>query len=312
MPARSLAALAAACAACAACAIGCTKPAPPTPLASTAAVASASASPTPGALDLACSPPACHLYDSARDAMQAILDEARPLIVAVGEAHAQKGMQGVDSSARRFAAEMLPLFKGRASDLVVEILMPPRGCEAKTQEVRKRQEPIVEKQAESNQDEYLAMGNAARGLGIVPDLLRPSCADFEKITKAPREDAPALMLETIKQVTVTQVKGLLGRNGRDPEQMIVVYGGAIHGDPAPSPTRAAWSFAADLAPAVKGRYVSVHAFVPEAITDDPSWRTFAWFEHYDRRAHPDKVTVFHLRPDAYVIIFPETRRAPPG
>ena len=293
----------------AAAAGACTKPAPAPPVASASAASPAPAVPAP---DLACSPPACRLYDSARDAMAAVLEESKPLIVAVGEAHAQKSMQGVDSSAKRFTAEMLPLFKGKASDLVVEILMPPKGCEAKTQEVRKRQEPIVEKQATSNQDEYLTMGNAARALGVVPDLLRPSCADFEKITKAPRDEAPALMLETIKQVTVTQVKGLLARSGRDPEQMVVVYGGAIHGDPAPAPGRAAWSFAADLAPAVKGRYVSVHAFVPEAITDDASWKSFAWFERYDRRAHPDKVTLFHLRPDAYVLIFPETRRTPPG
>src|SRR5262249_4506143 len=213
----------------------CTKSAPAPPDAS-ASVASSASAPAP---DPACSPPACRLYDSARDAMAAVLEDTKPLLVAVGEAHAQKSMQGVDSSAKHFTAEMLPLFKGKASDLIVEILMPPKGCEAKTQEVKKRQEPIVEKQATSNQDEYLAMGNAARALGVVPDLLRPSCADFEKITKAPREEAPALMLETIKQVTVTQVKGLLGRSGRDPERMVVVYGGAIHGDPAPAPGRAA-------------------------------------------------------------------------
>jgi hypothetical protein len=275
----------------------------PAPTGSAAASAAPSASAAArndcGALD-------CHLYDSAADAMGVILAD-KPLVIAIGEAHAQKGSEGVASSAKRFTDELLPLLKGRASDLLVELMMPPKGCEAKTKEVRKRQEPVTQKQAATDQNEYVTMGNAARGLGVVPDLLRPSCEDFDAVTKATGAEAVAKMLETIKRLTVSQVKALLARKDHDAEKAIVVYGGAFHGDPNPPASRAAYSFAGDLAPAVGGRYVYVNLFVPEFITDDESWKQFEWYAHYDKSAHPEKVTTFHPRADTYVIIFAATR-----
>ncbi len=239
--------------------------------------------------------------------MQAVL-ETKPLLVAVGEAHAQKGTEGIDSSAKRFTAEILPLLKGRTSDLLVELMMPPTGCEKKANEVRKRQEAVTQHQAASNQNEYLAMGTAAKAMGIVPDLLRPTCKDFDAATKATGPAAVGTLLEMIARLTTAQVKGLLARKDHDPEKAIVVYGGAFHGDPDPPPARAAWSFAADLAPTVKGRYVAVHFFVPEYISDDDTWKNFVWYEHFDKRAHPDKVTMFRPRPDVYVVIFAATKK----
>jgi hypothetical protein len=156
----------------------------------------------------------------------------------------------------------------------------------------------------------MAMGTAARALGIVPDLLRPSCNDFDAVTKATGAASVPVMLEMIARLTTSQVKGLLARSDHDAEKAIVVYGGALHGDPDPPPARAAWSFAAELAPVVKGRYVAVQLFVPEYITDDDSWKSFVWYEHFEKRAHPEKVTMFHPRPDAYVIIFAASAAAP--
>jgi hypothetical protein len=250
----------------------------------------------------------CELYGSAREAMAAVLAD-RPLVVAIGEAHAQKGSDGIDSSAKRFTAELLPLFKDRASDLVVELLLPPsKQCAAQTKEVKKRQEPVTQKQAAGDQNEYVAMANAARAIGIVPDLLRPTCEDMAKIAEAKPEDAVPRMLETIKRVTVTQVSALLARKDHDPAKLIIVYGGAFHGDPDPPPTRAAYSFASELAASVGGRYAAIGLFVPEFITDDDAWKQFPWYAHFDKHAHPEKVTMFRPRADASVIIFAATPR----
>lgn len=278
----------------------------PSPTASAAPVASVAPllTVTPDAApDTSCGALDCHLYASARDAMQAVLVDD-PLVVAIGEAHAQKGTEGIASSAKRFTAELLPLLQDRASDLLVELMMPPKGCAAQTKEVRKRQEPVTQNQAESNQDEYMAMGTAARALHIVPDLLRPSCKDFDEVTKATGADAIDKMLQMIAKLTTQQIKALLARADHDPKKAIVVYGGALHGDVDPPPSRAAWSFAADVAPLVKGRYVSVQLFVPEFIGDDDVWKKFAWYEHFDKKAHPDKATMYRPKPNAYVIIFP--------
>jgi hypothetical protein len=242
--------------------------------------------------------------------MAAVLAD-KPLVVAIGEAHAQKGSEGIDSSAKRFTAELLPLFKDRASDLIVELLLPPsKQCLAQTKEVKKRQEPVTQKQAAGDQNEYVAMANAARALGVVPDLLRPTCDDMAKISGAKPEDAVPRMLETIERLTVTQVKALLARKDHDPEKLVIVYGGAFHGDPDPPPSRAAYSFAREVSAAVGGRYAAVQLFVPEFITDDDACKQFPWFAHFDKQTHPDKVTMFRPRADASVIIFAATSSAP--
>ena len=51
-----------------------------------------------------------------------------------------------------------------ASDLLVELMMPPDGCAEETTEVRQTQAPVTSQQAPTNQNEYLAMGERARAL----------------------------------------------------------------------------------------------------------------------------------------------------
>src|SRR5207244_6846029 len=91
-----------------------------------------------------------------------------PRVLAIGEAHAPRGATA-ESAAKRFTRELLPLLAGRASDLLVELMMPPPGCADAAAEVRQKQAPATSQQAPSNQSEYVAMGEKARALGIVPD-----------------------------------------------------------------------------------------------------------------------------------------------
>lgn len=275
-------------------------------ISSASAATSASAAPAAIANGTPCGALGCRLYDSPAAALRVIL-EGKPLVLAIGEAHAQKGSEAIASSAKRFTLELLPELKANASDLLVELMAPPSGCKQKTEEVRTKQKVVTEHQAENDQGEYVAMGTAAKKLGIVPDLLRPSCADLDAINKA-GEEAVLVSLETIARLTREQAKALLVRNqDRGGEALVVTYGGAMHNDIDPPKDKRTWSYGPDLSAAAKGRYVELDMFVPEFIASTDAWKKFAWYEHFDKSAHPAQVTLFHPAPQSYVMIFAATR-----
>ena len=229
-----------------------------------------------------------------------------PIILAIGEAHAQKGTEGVPSAAKRFTDSLLPFLRGKASDLVVELMAPNPSCKKKTKAVKKKHEVVTNQHAETNQSEYVKMGERAKTLGIIPDLLRPSCDDLAAIQKAGDDTIP-LTLETIARLTTQQVGKLLSPQGRKPEEaekMIVTYGGVLHNDLSPTEVRASWSFGPALAKRVHGKYVSLDLFVPEYIEDTELWRGLPWYKHYDKVKHGSKATLFQLEDRSYVLIFP--------
>jgi hypothetical protein len=261
-----------------------------------------------------CGALACAQYDSAVDAFRvAIAGDA--VVLAVGEAHAQKGAT-VPSSAARFTRDLLPLLQGRASDLLVELMMPPGGCGEATAEVHEKQAAATSRQAETNQNEYVAMGERARALGIVPDMLRPTCADLEGVRRA-GDDAIAASLELIARLSAAQAERLMDRDARtdaDRGKMVVLYGGMLHNDLAPRPEAARWSYAPELARRARerererdtgGRFVAVNLVVPEFIGDDETWRALPWWSHYDRGRLGRRATLFRTGESSYVLVFPE-------
>ena len=290
--------------------LGCSTPpsTAPTPLASAPPAASTVAiAPSAAPPDDDCVALGCRLFDTPADAFRAIL-ETKPLVIAIGEAHAQKGTEAIPSSAKRFTGELLPLLEGRASDLILELMAPPAGCKKTTEVVATKQKVVTEKQTESAQSEYVIMGNEAKKRGLVPDLLRPTCADLDAIDKA-GDDTIGTSLTTIARLTKTKVAQLLDRNAKaSPDRLVATYGGAMHNDLAPPPERALWSFGPELSARVKGRYVEIDLFVPEFILETESWKKLEWYPHFDRTKHPDKTTLFNPHPGSYVLIFPRTRR----
>lgn len=281
----------------------------PPPIAS--ASIALSASPPPSAAPPAyCTTLGCRLFDTPAEAFRAVLD-TKPLVLAIGEAHAQKGAD-VPSSAKRFTTDLLPLLEGRSSDLLVELMAPPKGCKKTAEQVQTKQKEVTEKQADTNQNEYVVMGNEAKKRGVVPDLLRPTCADLDAVDKA-GEGAIAASLATIARLTKAKVGELLDRNEKaGAEKIVATYGGAMHNDREPPPERAAWSFGPDLSARAKGRYVEIDLFVPEFIQDTDAWKKLEWYPHFDRTKHPYKATLYNPRPGSYVLIFPKTvREAPP-
>jgi hypothetical protein len=281
-------------------------PPTPAPPASAAPPATSSAAGQPPGTP--CGELGCTQFDSPGAALEAALaGDAR--LVALGEAHAPRGATAT-SAAKRFTTDLLPLLKGRASDLLVEAMMPPKGCVDATAEVRQKQAPATSQQAPTNQNEYLEMGNRAHELGIVPDMLRPSCADMDGVRDA-GDSAIEASLEMIARLSTAQASKLLDRDASseaDREKAVVIYGGMLHNDLDPPPDRAKWSYAPALDAKTGGKLVAIDLVVPEFIVDDATWRGFAWFAHYDRARLGAKTTLFRLGPKSFVLVFPETRQ----
>jgi hypothetical protein len=276
--------------------------------ASSGASAGSGANPSAG---VPCGALGCTQYESPALAFRdAVPEGAR--IVSVGEAHAQKGATAA-SSAKRFTNDILPTLAGRASDVVVELMMPPSGCAPKVAEVREAQAPVTSHQAAGDQGEYLAMGDAARRFGIIPDLLRPTCADLDAIQDA-GADAIDVSLRTIMRLTADKAKKLADRNQSAPGdagKFVVTYGGAIHNDREPSPERLAWSFGPELDRYTEGRYVEIDLYVPEFIDGSDAWKRLPWFSHYDTAKLGKKTTMFRVRDKSYVILFPLSAESRP-
>jgi len=284
--------------------VACDRRVAPSTSTSTAAPTPSSA-PTPAS---PCGDLLCTQYDSAREAFLAAVG-GDPAVIAIGEAHAQKGST-VPSAAKRFTEEILPALAGRASDVLVELMMPPTGCNAATSEVRKKQEPATTQQAPTNQNEYVTMGDRARALGIVPDLLRPSCGDMDAVRDA-GDDAIDASLRLIARLCGTQAARLADRDERsdaDRAKAVIVYSGMLHNDLAPPPDRSAWSYAPALDARVGGRLVSIDLVVPEFIADDDTWRSLPWVSHYDRARLGSKVTLIKTADRSYVLVFAESPR----
>jgi hypothetical protein len=238
--------------------------------------------------------------------MRAVL-ASDPLVLAVGETHALRGARA-PSAARQFAKEILPMLEGRASDLLVELMMPPSGCADASAKARAEQEPITSRQAEGDQGDYVAMGERARTLGIVPDMLRPTCADMEAIGAAGDETVD-VSLRTIARLTATQAARLVARDARssvDREKVVVIYGGALHNDLPPpagsSLVRPEWSYAPAVDAVAGGRLIALDLIVPEYIGDDATWRSLPWWPHFDRRRQAGKVTLFRTGERSYTLI----------
>lgn len=277
--------------------------APPPP--ATAAPSVTARAATPAQSGRPCGALECRLYNTPEEALAAVL-ASKPLVLGIGEAHAQKGMKGIDSAAKRFTERFLPVLKDRASDLVVELMLPPKGCKPAEQKVRTAQKEVTKHQAETNQSEYVTMGDAARKLGVIPDALRPTCEDLERTAKA-GDAAIATMLENIARLAGNKAKELLSRNQKlGADKMVVLYGGALHNDVTPKAGRESWSFGPALMKATGNRYVELDVFVPESIQDTDSWKAMPWYAHYDRAAHGGATALFKTGPSSWALIFPRT------
>jgi hypothetical protein len=251
-----------------------------------------------GALD-------CRRFETPREAFRYLL-ASEPLVLGIGEAHALAGAPEVSSSARRFSDELLAELEGRASHLIVELLAPNPSCQQATREVEQIQKPVTSQQSAQNQNDYVALGHRARGLGIEPFVLSPTCDELSAISQA-GASAIDRTLTTIADVTRRMVLAALVKNARaHRERMVLAYGGALHNDESPEAARAGWSYGPELSRATGGRYVALDLIVREFIKDSDVWRALPWYEHFDPASDPQSAIVMRTGPRSYVLFFPKS------
>jgi hypothetical protein len=131
-----------------------------------------------GPTRIACGEFACAQYDSPPDASVTAIVSG-PLVLGIGETHVPRGAS-VPSAARYFTDDLLHRLAPRASDLLLELMMSPGDCPDASIEVRTKQQVFTSRQAQTNPSEYVTMGEPARALGIVPDMLRPAVTTWPR------------------------------------------------------------------------------------------------------------------------------------
>lgn len=271
-----------------------------------ATTASALPAPEPGK-SFACGALTCEVFASAKLAFQHVVETEKPLVLALGESHAQKGAPDVRSTTVRFTEELLPTLEGKATSLVLELWVADGKCNKATEKkVAEQQKEVTKTQAEGNTNEFVKLGEKSKSLGIVPFILRPTCDEYETIKKA-GDNAVLEMLAMITRNMKAKVESLYKETDKkSPGKMVVTYGGAMHNDIAPVAGREDWSYAADLDKLAKGRYVELDLVVPEYIKDSDSWKKLPWYASYEPARVGGSVVLIKVAPKSYAMVFAKT------
>jgi len=246
-------------------------------------------------------------FATASEAFRFVLASAPADVIAIGEAHAQRGTETIASSTKRFTETLLPLVAPRASDVVVELWAPDPKCTKEVKAVASAQRPVVEAQAETNQNEYLTLGTRAKAAGMTPWLLRPTCDDFAMLADA-GDDAVAAMLGLVKRLTQTKLTQLYQRNRQEAgtTKLVLAYGGALHNDLAPPEATREFSFGPELDQLTGGRYIELDLIVPEFVKKSPTWEKLPWYPAFEAEPASDKTRVFTTGPRSFVLVFPSS------
>ncbi|MFO0548379.1 MAG: hypothetical protein U0271_08335 [Polyangiaceae bacterium] len=266
---------------------------------SAGSVTKLSAPPLPSSNPVSCGALECRQLDEPAQALAFVL-ASNPRVLAVGEAHAPKGASARTATAR-FTRELLPLLRGRASDLVLELLVAPDSCKAAA-EAEKLQAPVVDPQAETNQAEFVALRDEAARAGIEPHLLEPSCKDYEATVRE-GSNSISFMLVLIEALTEDRATLLLDKNEKQGRsEFVLTYGGAMHNDVAPPAATEPYAFGPALSKRAGGAYVELDLIVPEFIKDTESWRALPWYAQY-KKAKSGKVTLYRTAPSSFTLVF---------
>jgi len=257
-----------------------------------------------------CGSSPCRVFDDARAAFATVL-EPLPAVLAVGESHAQQGTLDVEPSTRRFTRELLPLLAGRASDVVVELMLPNPKCAPEVKAARQEQKVVTDHQARTDQSDYVELGTRAKALGIRPHGLEPTCDDLSRIAKA-GPDVVTVSLDVVTRLATETLSKLVAANAAASDRrMVVAYGGMMHNDLKPRPELAEWSFGPALARQTGNRYTELDLVVPQQIQDSPTWRALPWVPGFAREAHPTTAVVLSPGPRSFVLVFAENAAKPP-
>lgn len=224
-------------------------------------------------------------------------------ILAVGEAHAQRG-DSVEPTVRRFQREFLSESAQAVSGVLVELMVAPKDCQA-VEEVAKKQGTITQNHppatsdafASQNQADYVALLEGAKAHGLPADLLHPTCSDLRAVRQAKGEFVTAT-LSLVTELTARSVGLFFSESRRGP---LLIYGGAMHNDLLPTEERERFSVPQRLGTKFSDTFVEVDLFQRGQIRDTPLWQAHAWYAAY-RGTPPDQDVLLRVTPRSFVII----------
>lgn len=237
-------------------------------------------------------------YPDLSHAVLALLDAARPRVVGFGEYHQTRGGPRVAPSLVRFRDQILPAIAPRASDLVLETWVEPKGCSKKTAHVTHEVVERIDRPPES-QNQILDLLASARQLGLEGHLLTMSCDDMAALRSGADVDYEKLLGAITEGLYDAAARALEGAKG---DGLVVVYGGSMHNDVFPYAGLEAYSYAERISQKSGGRFLEIDLFVPELIAGSKLFAGEPWFRVAAREAREDSVLVFHRGPKSALII----------
>ena len=249
----------------------------------------------------------CTSWDSPQQAFARVL-AAQPELLAVGEVHEVEGAsKRVKSAIKRFTQLMLPALKGKASHLVVETWITSGRCGEVEKQASAQVQKVTRRPAQT-ENEVLTLMKSAYDLGITQHILTLECEEYRSMLQADGEMDPGKTLLLVKdKMAEKALKVRAKESAAAGRRMVVLYGGAVHNDVAPSEGFKEYSFAAELGAAAPGKYLELDLYVPEYIEKDDDLKKEPWFAEAMQLSAKGRTVLLHPRAATFLLVFPRTR-----
>jgi hypothetical protein len=240
-------------------------------------------------------------FASPAGALKAFLGDATG-VVAFGELHQTVKTAGVRSSIARFTDDILPALAPRAGHLVVETWVSRGSCDQIEKKVTKDVARTTERPAET-ENEIVRLLRRAKELGVVPHVLDVDCHDYQSlVTTSGAVDYDRLLTLTGQHLGRAIQQALALPRPAD-RPLVLVYGGALHNDLAPSPELAKYSFGPAIDALTHGDYREVDLFVPELVDASPALRAERWYAAWRSVRNRPGTTLIRRQPRSAVVLF---------
>lgn len=249
----------------------------------------------PGWVDPDPALPPHRLYRSSAGALAAVLAD-NPRILGVGELHNTTGGPAVTPAIARFREELFPTLAPHTTDLVLETWRLDGRCGAVEEEVAAQVEEQVERPAVVK-DDLVLLVEAAVARDVRPHDLAVSCDEYAALLDEGGEIVMAGLLELLTRKLQDFALQAVDVQGAT----MVLYGGAVHNDLAPSAGLASYAYGPAVAARDAAVYTELDLYPPELVSGamlEPAWAPLL------RLAGPDHVVLYQRAPHSFVLLLP--------
>jgi hypothetical protein len=271
-------------------------PAPSAPAAAGAPAASASAvAPAPPTAPL---PPHAR-FPAAAAALPTIL-ASNPRILGVGELHARTDGPAGPTTLARFTNELFPVLAPHTTDLVIETWRLDGRCGPQEEQVAEQVQEDT-KRPEATKSELVLLVEAAVAASVRPHDLAITCDEYARI----QTDGGGVDYTTLLQILTVKLGEFAKAGFEAADATVVLYGGAVHNDVAPTPALAPFAYGAEAA--ARGSYVELDLYDPALLRAVPAL-VDAPLAALLGATGPDHVVLYARAPNSFVLLLPEARR----